>query len=280
MKVTSEIEGVRLHNLAARQHGCRIGCVPTMGALHEGHLSLIEECRKHVDEVVVTIFVNPSQFAAGEDLDKYPRPLDQDLEKCEQAGASLVYTPEIPSLYPEGYATWVNVEGMSSILEGEFRPTHFRGVTTIVLKLLNIIQPDVACFGAKDYQQQTIIRQMVRDLNLPTEIVICPTVREPDGLAMSSRNMYLSETERAPALSLSQALNLAEELYKNGVTTIAEIEQAMTEHLGSFESVVPDYAVLRDPDTLAELTGHPERVIALVAAKVGQTRLIDNRMIE
>lgn len=250
-----------------------------MGALHAGHLSLVEECRRHADFIVVTIFVNPTQFGPGEDLQRYPRPVEADLQACQQAGVHAVYMPEIASLYPPDYDTWVSVDGLSAILEGEFRPTHFRGVTTIVLKLLHIVQPDLACFGAKDYQQQSMIRRMVEDLNVPVEIVVGPTIREPDGLALSSRNVYLSDEERRSALALFQALERAERALIEGDTDIRAVERAMTDHLRSRPGVEPQYAVIRDPDTLAELDSPRPEMVALVAAKVGQTRLIDNRTI-
>ncbi|WP_437205028.1 pantoate--beta-alanine ligase [Planctomicrobium sp. SH664] len=280
MDVTGEIAEVRRFVAAARQQGRRIGCVPTMGALHAGHLSLIEECRKHVDEVVVTIFVNPTQFAPHEDLNKYPRPLEQDLELCRKSGAGLVFTPVVTDLYPAGYDTWVAVENLSKPLEGEIRPGHFRGVTTIVCKLFNIVQPDVACFGAKDYQQQALIRRMTIDLNLPIEIMVCPTVREPDGLAMSSRNVYLSPAERQSALALSQVLRGAETLLRGGETDLQKISQQMWSTLAATPLVMPQYAVLCDPDSLAVLTTPQPRIVALVAAKVGETRLIDNLTIQ
>lgn len=278
MVVTGEIAEIRRVVREARRQGRHIGCVPTMGALHKGHVSLIEECRKLVDDVLVTIFVNPTQFGAGEDLDKYPRPLSADLAKCEAAGVDCVYTPEIASLYPEDYDTWVEVGEMSKILEGACRPGHFRGVTTIVAKLFNIVQPDVACFGAKDYQQQTVLRQMVKDLNWPIEMQICPTVREPDGLAMSSRNMYLSAEERRVALSLSNALAIADEKLSAG-ESIEKVEAAMLSRLSESNIVRPEYAVVRDPDTLSELAQPQREMVALIAAFVGQTRLIDNRRI-
>lgn len=279
MQVAGEISAVRQAVAAARQQGCRIGCVPTMGALHSGHLSLIEECRKRVDFVLVTIFVNPTQFGAGEDLDRYPRPLSADLQACGDAGVKFVFTPEISTLYPPGYDTWVEVGEMSTMLEGACRPGHFKGVTTIVAKLFNIVQPDVAVFGAKDYQQQTIIRQMVRDLNLPIDVVIGETIRESDGLAMSSRNQYLSPSERETALCVSEALHIAETALQSGQHEIVDVERRMIEHLNSFEGVRPEYAVIRDPDSLAELSTPQREMVALVAAFVGQTRLIDNRRI-
>lgn len=275
MDVLHDVTQVREFVGHRRRQGRRIGCVPTMGALHSGHVSLIDECRKHVDETVVTIFVNPTQFGQGEDFDKYPRPLDADLAKCRSAGASCVYLPDRTSLYPVDYDTWVQVDRLTRILEGECRPSHFRGVTTIVCKLFNIVQADVACFGAKDYQQQTVIRRMVRDLNIPTEIVVCPTIREPDGLAMSSRNVYLSKEERQVALSLSRALRLAEDRIAGGVMNLNAIEEEMQRELTA-AGVRVQYAVIRHPDTLEPLTAMPSHVVALIAGFVGQTRLIDN----
>ena len=277
--VTSHIPELRHAVATARLSGCTIGCVPTMGALHAGHVSLIEECRRRTDFVVATIFVNPSQFAPHEDLTKYPRPLERDLQMCRDAGANLVYVPEVPALYPPGFQTWVTVEEISKPLEGTFRATHFRGVTTIVLKLFNIVQPDVACFGAKDYQQQTIIRRMVTDLDLPVEVVVCPTVREPDGLALSSRNVYLSRKERMIALSLSQSLALAQERLDAGERDLASITQAMRAKLQAHPEIQIDYVVIADPDSLLELTTPQSTMVALIAARVGATRLIDNRVL-
>ncbi len=277
--VTSHIPELRQTVATARLSGCTIGCVPTMGALHAGHVSLIEECRRRTDFVVATIFVNPSQFAPHEDLTKYPRPLERDLQMCRDAGANLVYVPEVPALYPPGFQTWVTVEDISKPLEGTFRATHFRGVTTIVLKLFNIVQPDVACFGAKDYQQQTIIRRMVTDLDLPVEVVVCPTVRELDGLALSSRNVYLSRKERMIALSLSQSLALAQERLDAGERDLASITQAMQVKLQAHPEIQIDYVVIADPDSLVELTTPQSTMVALIAARVGTTRLIDNRVL-
>lgn len=276
--VTSHIPEVRQAVATARVSGSTIGCVPTMGALHQGHVSLIEEARQRSDFVVVTIFVNPTQFAPHEDLAKYPRPLDRDLQLCRDAGANLVYIPEVPSLYPPGFQSWVTVEELSKPLEGTFRATHFRGVTTIVLKLFNIVQPDVACFGAKDYQQQTIIRRMVKDLDLPVEIVVCPTIREPDGLAMSSRNVYLSKTERVVALTLSKALSLAQEQLDAGQRDMGALTQSMRALLEA-QPIQIDYVVIADPDSLEVVSQTLPRMVALIAARVGATRLIDNRVL-
>jgi len=247
-----------------------------MGALHAGHLSLVDECRKHVDDTIVTIFVNPTQFAPHEDLSKYPRPIEADLAACEQAGVNCVFLPDVATLYPEGFQSWVTVEGISSMLEGEFRPGHFRGVTTIVAKLFNLVQPDVACFGSKDYQQQAVIRQMVRDLDFPIEIITCPTIREPDGLAMSSRNVYLSPEERKTALALFRSLNIAESLLTSGERQIPTVEAAMQKELQSQPGIQIQYAVIRDPNTLSPIAVSQPIMVGLIAAFVGKTRLIDH----
>lgn len=277
--VTASIPEVRQAVATARVNGCTIGCVPTMGALHAGHMSLVEECRKRTDYVVATIFVNPSQFAPQEDLTKYPRPLERDLQLCREVGVNLVFVPEVPALYPPGFQSWVTVEEVTKPLEGLFRATHFRGVATIVLKLFNIVQPDVSCFGAKDYQQQTMIRRMVRDLDLPVEIVVCPTVREPDGLAMSSRNVYLSSQERASALALSRALQLGQDRLEAGERDLSRLVAEMRSVLTVHPKITVDYVSLSDPDTLIELTEPQAEMVALIAARVGPTRLIDNRVL-
>jgi pantoate--beta-alanine ligase len=278
--VTASAAELRQRVQQARREGQRIGCVPTMGALHAGHVSLVEASRRQCDFHVVTIFVNPTQFAPTEDLAKYPRPLEEDLQKCRAAGADVVFTPSVPEMYPPGYNTWVTVEGLANTLEGASRPTHFRGVTTIVMKLFHLVQPDVAFFGAKDYQQQTVIRKMVRDLDVPVEIVVCPTVRELDGLALSSRNVYLGPAERKSALSLTQALRWAEQRLQSGERDVAAVQQGMRDILLAQPGVLPDYAVIADADTLEQLTTPRPRMVALIAAKVGSTRLIDNRVIE
>ena len=277
MYVTTSIDDVRQHVKSARGAGKRIGCVPTMGALHEGHLSLVKECQRFCDFVCVTIFVNPTQFAPNEDLAKYPRPIEADLHACREAGVNLVFMPDNDELYPPDFQTWVTVSEITQPLEGAHRPTHFRGVTTVVAKLLNIVQPDVACFGAKDYQQQATIRRMVRDLDMPVEIVVCPIVREPDGLAMSSRNVYLSPEERQAALSLSNALKLAATRLASGDTDLAAIQQMMIQLMQQHPEVQVQYAVIVDPDTLHEVTTPQQHMGGLIAAQVGKTRLIDNR---
>lgn len=273
----SQMRGIVAH---AQEQGQRVGFVPTMGALHAGHLSLIHAARRECDFVVVSIFVNPSQFGPGEDLAKYPRDLDADLELCGQSGTDVIFHPTVETMYPAGYTTFVEVAGLSDVLEGKFRPGHFRGVTTVVLKLFNIVPADVAYFGQKDYQQQTIIRRMCAELNLPIEVRVCPTVREPDGLALSSRNAYLNSEERRSALSLSKSLHRARDLIAAGRREPALIREEMLALLHKTPRVRADYATLVHPETLAEISEIGPKVVALVAARVGTTRLIDNLVIE
>lgn len=263
----------------ARMAGLRIGCVPTMGALHAGHLSLVEAAKRESDFVVLTIFVNPTQFGPHEDFTKYPRPLERDIDLCRSAAVDVVFHPEVADVYPAPNATYVDVPALDRILEGAFRPGHFRGVATIVLKLFNLVLPDVAFFGQKDYQQQLLLKHMAADLNVPVEIRTCPTLRDPDGLAMSSRNIYLSAAERQTALSLSQALKLAHDLIQRRATP-TEIRSAMRQHLESFPGVKIDYATIADAHTLEEVTDLVPQMVALIAARVGTTRLIDNQLLD
>lgn len=276
MLATPSLAELRQHVAEARTKGLKVGLVPTMGALHAGHRSLVEICRSECGFVVATIFVNPTQFGPNEDFTQYPRTLEADLEMCRAAGADLVFHPETASVYPEGFSTYIDVEGITAPLEGESRPGHFRGVATIVLKLFNMAQTDVAYFGQKDYQQQLLIRTMCRDLDVPIEIRTCPTIREPDGLALSSRNRYLSPPERAKALSLSKALRMAERLLLAGEKNVSAVRAAMMAVLEESSGVRVDYASVSDPNTLAELTAPQPEMVALVAARVGTTRLIDN----
>jgi pantoate--beta-alanine ligase len=275
MHVVERIALVRKALLPVRASGATIGFVPTMGALHAGHRSLIEQARAECRHVVVSIFVNPTQFAAHEDLSKYPRPRQQDLVLCQTAGADLVFYPSVEEMYPPGGLTVVEVSGLTTLWEGATRPTHFRGVTTVVAKLLNIVGPDVAYFGQKDFQQQAIIRQMVRDLDFPVEIRTCPTIRDADGLALSSRNVYLSVAQRHSALCLSRALRAGETLFRADKPP-PEIAAAMRTEIQQTPGVVLDYAAVVDPDTLQEAERLQSRLVALVAARVGTTRLIDN----
>jgi len=270
------VEDVRRHVDAARRRGGRIGLVPTMGALHAGHLSLIETARDECDFVVVTVFVNPAQFGPNEDLAKYPRPLETDLQACRETGVDLVFHPDAESMYPADFRTSVAISGLSDVLEGVHRPGHFQGVTTIVLKLFNIVAADAAYFGQKDFQQQTIIRRMCIDLDLPIEVRTCPTVREADGLALSSRNGYLSAAERQSALALFQSLQLARDLLHQGETDVDAVRAAMHALLNGTSAVRLDYATIVHPETFQELSEPSAEMVAVVAARVGETRLIDN----
>jgi pantoate--beta-alanine ligase len=275
MIIAQKLADVRQAVREPRRLGRTVGCVPTMGALHAGHESLVRICREECAFTAVTIFVNPTQFGPAEDFTRYPRPLDEDLSRCRAAGVDLVFLPEAESIYPAGFSTYVEVEGLSSVLEGASRPGHFRGVATVVLKLLNLVAADRAYFGRKDFQQQLLVRKMCRELDLPVEIRTCPTVREPDGLALSSRNRYLSAGERQTALSLSRALQLAEERLQHGERDVAAVCGAMRNLLET-AGARPDYAVIADPETLDELKVPTQNMVALVAAQVGRTRLIDN----
>jgi pantoate--beta-alanine ligase len=270
------------HVTAARQRGLLTGCVPTMGALHQGHVSLMQRARTECGYVTATIFVNPTQFGPQEDFSKYPRTLQADLQLCEQAGVDLVFTPQADQMYVADAETTVQVGRLTTVLEGAHRPGHFDGVTTVVAKLLMITQPHKAYFGQKDFQQQLVVRRMVRDLNIPVEIVTCPIIREPDGLAMSSRNRYLSVAERQTAVAISRALRLAADLCSQPAAVPAEVERQMRQMLLQTPGLELQYAVLADPDTLQPL---PERVLSgaravgLIAARVGSTRLIDNLLL-
>jgi len=263
----------------ARAAGKIVGCVPTMGALHAGHVSLIEAARRECDFVVVTIFVNPTQFAPHEDLAKYPRPLEKDLEKCEAAGADLVFHPSVDEMYPVERQVNLHVGELASRWEGSSRPTHFDGVATVVLKLFNITLPDKAFFGAKDFQQQAIIRCLCRDLDVPVAIVTCPTVREESGLAMSSRNVYLSDAERDTALAISRALMNARDRFQDPQSTVADVRQQLRQELHAVDGLELDYATVVEPVELTEADEKQPEMVALVAARVGKTRLIDNMLL-
>jgi pantoate--beta-alanine ligase len=264
-----------------RRRGERIGLVPTMGALHEGHLSLIREARRSCDVVVVSLFVNPTQFGPGEDLEEYPRDEARDVQLAEAEGVDLLYAPSVGEVYPAGFATAVEVEGLTEVLEGEAGrrgPGHFRGVTTVVAKLFNTVQPDVAYFGQKDAQQAVVIRHMVRDLDFPVRIEVLPTVREPDGLALSSRNRYLTGEERKRAVALSRALRAAEAAAGEGASVRAALDAAMAELKAA--RVDPEYLEACDADDLTpaeSFNGRP--VLIALAARVGRARLIDNTVI-
>ena len=263
-----------------RRDELKIGLVPTMGALHEGHLSLVERSRQECDVSIATIFVNPTQFGPNEDFARYPRTLEDDCRLLQDLGTDMVFTPTREALYPPGFSCHIEPPSAAIPLEGVCRPGHFRGVTTIVLKLFQILPATVAYFGQKDYQQLTVIRRMVEDLNVPIRIEGCETIREPDGLAKSSRNRYLSVEERARALALWKALEQAEQLVRGGEKNVAAIENAMHQALYDSGADRVEYARLVDPQTLETLLQVPDQVVALIAAYVGKTRLIDNRVIE
>ncbi len=279
-KVVTTISELRSAIRAARVAGQKIGVVPTMGALHSGHVSLMQIARAEAGFVVVTIFVNPTQFGPHEDFQKYPRPLEKDVALCSAAGVDLVFAPAVGDVYPDPFFTVVEVTRISEVLEGACRPGHFRGVTTIVLKLFNLVQADVAFFGQKDFQQQLLIRRMVRDLDLPIEVRICPTIREADGFALSSRNIYLSPEDRTSALALSRSLRHAQHRLQSGVTDLALVRREMVEILTSAPGLKLEYATIVDPETITELTSPQQQQVAVVAARVGTTRLIDNLPID
>jgi pantoate--beta-alanine ligase len=265
---------------AARAAGRAIGLVPTMGALHAGHLSLVQASRSECGFTVATIFVNPTQFAPHEDFDKYPRTLEADLESLASCHADLVFAPRREDMYPAGCSTLVEAPQVAQRWEGECRPGHFQGVATVVLKLFNLAQADVAFFGHKDYQQAAVIRRMVQDLNVPTEIRVCPTVREPDGLAMSSRNRYLSAGERQQAVAISRALRLAEQMAAGGERQTVRLVETIHEVLAEAQIRRIDYVAVVDPETLEPVPELTCPAVVLIAARVGSTRLIDNWRIE
>jgi len=261
---------------AVRREGKRLALVPTMGALHEGHLSLVRAARAACDVVAASIFVNPTQFGPNEDLAKYPRSFERDCEMLEREGVEFVFAPSVEEMYPAGAVTWVTVEELSGKLDGGSRPGHFRGVTTVVAKLFHIVEPDKAFFGQKDAAQVAIIRRMVRDLNLPVEIVVCPIVREADGLAMSSRNAYLGPEERKRALVLHRALVRVQRMVEAGERDVGPLSAAGIYEFARESSVRLDYFEIVNPDTLDPVEDVSRGALVAVAAYVGATRLIDN----
>jgi pantoate--beta-alanine ligase len=267
---------MRSASRALRRAGNRLGFVPTMGALHQGHLSLVQAARAASDVVAASIFVNPTQFGPNEDLAKYPRSFERDCELLEGAGVELLFAPAVEEMYPAGAVTWVTVEGLSDKLDGRSRPGHFRGVTTVVAKLFHIVEPDAAFFGQKDAAQVAIIRRMVRDLNLPVEIVVCPIVREADGLAMSSRNAYLDPEQRRQALVLHRSLMRVQSLADSGERDPAKLAAAGRAELAAEAAVRLDYFEIVDHDTLDSVEDISAGALVAVAAFVGSTRLIDN----
>jgi pantoate--beta-alanine ligase len=270
---------MRGESRAVRRAGKRLGFVPTMGALHEGHLSLVRAARASCDVVAASIFVNPTQFGPNEDLAKYPRSFDRDRESLEREGVEFLFAPSVEEMYPAGAVTWVTVEGVSDKLDGRSRPGHFRGVATVVAKLFHVVEPDAAFFGQKDAAQVAIIRRMVRDLSLSVEIVVCPIIREPDGLAMSSRNTYLDREQRKRALVLHRSLMHIQKLAESGEQEAANLVAAGREDFAQVPSVRLDYLEIVHPDTLDPVMDISGGALAAVAAFVGSTRLIDNLLL-
>ena len=275
-EIVRSVDEMQQRCLALREAGKRIAFVPTMGWLHEGHLSLLREGRRRGDVLVLSIFVNPTQFGAGEDFDNYPRDLDRDAALAATAGADLIFTPVASDMYPRGYATYVDVEGLTEVLCGASRPGHFRGVTTVVTKLFTIVQPHVALFGQKDFQQLAVIRRMTVDLNLPVEVVGMPIVREADGLAMSSRNVYLSAEQRRQALVLSRALAAARQMAAQGQTAADAVIVELTKLINAMPEARIDYLQICHQRTLQQQTTIDPDSVLLLAVFIGQTRLIDN----
>lgn len=279
MQRLTRVADVRDFVGAARTRGSRVGFVPTMGFLHEGHLRLVDEARRRTDVVIMSIFVNPLQFGPGEDLARYPRDAEGDAAKARARGVDAVFIPDGKEIYPEPPRVVVSPRSLAARWEGAARPGHFEGVLTVVAKLFNIVQPDVAVFGQKDIQQATLVRAMVVDLNMPVEIVVAPTVRETDGLAMSSRNAYLDAAARERALALSGALRAVQAAHAGGERSAARLEAVARAHLAERGVEAVDYVAIADPDTLEPLVqAHPGAIVAL-AARVGRTRLIDNMIL-
>jgi pantoate--beta-alanine ligase len=276
MKICNTISDMRAASRAARREGKHLGFVPTMGALHEGHVSLVRAAKARCDVVAVSIFVNPLQFGPNEDLAKYPRTFEHDRDLLEKEAVDVLFAPKPEEMYPAGAVTYVTVEGLSEKLCGKSRPGHFRGVTTVVAKLFHIVEPDLAFFGQKDAAQATIIRRMVRDLNLPVEIVVCPIIREPDGLAMSSRNAYLSPQQRKSALVLNRSLTAVKNRYDQGERNARILAEAGKQVLAQEPAARLDYFEIVDPATLDPIQELTSTALVAVAAFVGNMRLIDN----
>ena len=280
MKLVDSISRMSTFAKMLKKEGKSIGFVPTMGYLHNGHMSLVNAAKKHTDVVVMSIFVNPIQFGPKEDFERYPRDLKRDEQLASEAGVDVIFYPSVKEMYPEGYATFVNVDRLTDGLCGASRPGHFRGVTTVVVKLFGIVKPDVAYFGQKDAQQAAVIRKMAQDLNMGVEVKIMPIVREKDGLAMSSRNTYLSELERKDALGLYQSLKKAESLVTGGETDAKRIIKIMKEAIAARPAVKIEYISIVDAKELVELETITKEALIAVAARVGKTRLIDNIIVK
>ncbi len=279
MKVVKTIREMQKLSDEYRCQGKKIGFVPTMGYLHEGHLSLLREAKKHCDVLVMSIFVNPTQFGPQEDFEEYPRDFERDKNLAEKEGVDVIFYPNAKEMYPENYLTYVEVEKITSILCGASRPGHFRGVTTVVAKLFNAVKPHFAVFGQKDAQQAVVIKQMTRDLNFDIEIIVAPIVREHDGLAMSSRNTYLSPEEREQALALNRSLKMAEQLILSGERDAETIKQKMQDMINEQPDAKIDYVEILHPETLEFQSKIKSDVLIALAVKIGKTRLIDNLVV-
>lgn len=278
MTVSNNITEIQALMKEIRKEGKTIGIVPTMGALHKGHMSLIKKAKEKCDFVFVSIFLNPIQFAPGEDLDKYPRTLQADLEKCEANGADLVFTPTNEIMYPEGFASKAEVMNISQVLEGAIRPIHFAGVCTVCLKLFNISMADYGFFGQKDFQQVAVLKKMTRELNVPIELIMCPIIRDTDNLAMSSRNSYLSPEERQRALFINKGLFAAKEAFDKGEKNVDTLRKILTDTIMKGKPEHVDYIDIYDADTL-EKTDTTDNAVMLIACRFGTTRLIDNMLL-
>jgi pantoate--beta-alanine ligase len=278
LPIVRTVADLRVQVGAWKAAGLHVGLVPTMGALHEGHLSLVRLAKGRADRVVASIFVNPTQFGPNEDFSRYPRDPERDLAMLGEAGVDWVFTPSVDEMYPKGFSTYVDVREITRRLEGEMRPGHFTGVATVVAKLFNIVRPTRAYFGQKDAQQVAVLRKMVADLAFPLQVVVAPTLREPDGLAMSSRNIYLAPDERQAALCLSRALHAASALWEKGERRGSALREAMQAVISAEPLARPDYVSVADPLTLEELddTGAATAALASLAVRIGKTRLIDN----
>ena len=279
MRIIRSVSAMSAYSRALHREGVRIGFVPTMGALHEGHRALIQTARLRCDAVIVSIFVNPTQFGPHEDFSRYPRQLKQDTKMCREEEVDVLFAPSREAMYPPGFQTSVVMEGVSQRWEGAHRPTHFGGVATVVTKLLNIVRPDTAFFGQKDYQQVVVVRQLAADLNVGTTIMQCPTVRESDGLAMSSRNGYLTNVQRRAAPMLYEALQAGETAIREGITDATRIRRRMLMTLVAEPMVQVEYVSVCDPDSLEPLTRITGTVVLLGAIRLGSVRLIDNRLV-
>jgi pantoate--beta-alanine ligase len=276
MRIIEKVKEMQLYSWNVHREGLQIGFVPTMGAFHGGHLSLMRAARKDTDVVVVSIFVNPIQFAAGEDYDRYPRQLELDTKLAEAEGVHVLFVPSIAEMYPKGFSTYIEQEGLPYKLCGAFRPNHFRGVMTVVCKLFNIIQPDIAYFGQKDYQQSLTIRRLVADMNYKTVIKVLPTTRERDGLAMSSRNAYLGPRQRKEATLIYQALKKAEEMIKQSENSSSKVIKEMRKIISKIKGARIDYISVVNQDTLEDVKEIKGKILIAVAVRIGKARLIDN----